>query len=129
MTDTFKALVDSGGPITIKQYYEELLICARDGTFPATTYGACRYRIDKQASCPCRCAVGILIPDAHYHPRMEGEFLRIVMPHAIVPEGMTKEELNEVQKAHDDISRAWDLDKFAAKLKELWFFKEAATCS
>lgn len=59
----------------------------------------CRYRLDKTATCPIKCPIGYLIPDALYVPEME----RQCVERLIEADENTINGLTSLQWVHDII--------------------------
>jgi hypothetical protein len=112
--------------LTRQQYYNKLVKCALDGTFPATDHSNFpEYRTDDGR----RCAVGILIPKKKYDPKIEDHNVNesIVKDggYVTVPKGMTYKELYGVQDTHDRICNEQDFTRlFLDDLNALDCFKK-----
>ncbi len=93
--------------ITKREYRQLLDAAGRDGTFPSIKVdnGGCFYRLDSTAGCKQRCAVGILIPDDKYDPKMECSLWTLERRFPFIaeyfPEGMSIGEMSSIQRAHD----------------------------
>jgi len=106
--------------VTKREYYDLLVKCCDDGTFPSVNPGgACAYRGPDDK----RCAVGVLIPDAAWekvkhltfsnwhgtHPAnvspvelLAGPLLDAGFDLAAAVEDLTVEDLRRVQYTHDE---------------------------
>jgi hypothetical protein len=109
--------------MTKREYYDLLLRSAADGTFPGV-----RRLPDGRVRCMHRtpdgraCAVGVLIPPASYLPlidEVEPGFLPVealgecgVRP----PDGVTSQDLNEIQAHHDFLRYCWDSAEFQRQI-------------
>lgn len=122
--------------MTKQEYFGLLVETSRAGGFPSAVPddesegGAfCLYRGPDGR----RCAVGLLIPDDRYTPRMEdlgaGQLLQeFPALGAAVPAGLTGPDLEAVQAVHDAFARdggPWPHDRFVARLRLLSFFADA----
>lgn len=114
--------------MTKQEYYDLLVRSASDGTFPSGDKHGCYYRLDETATCPQRCAVGLLIDDKDYTPDLEGpsvekmddwqqEFIQL-------PDGLTYEDLNSIQSTHDVRIAIWDAQNFISSLNKLPCFRD-----
>jgi hypothetical protein len=114
--------------VTKQEYYDLLVASAYDGTFPSTAgshINQCVYRGEGRK----RCAVGLLIPDDRYDKAYEGLLATTVFDGGLadlIPEGLSIEDLREVQKAHDATAtnhlggvKVWDAARFVRKLNTL----------
>jgi hypothetical protein len=112
--------------MTKQEYYELLVACAGDGRFPSAQQGECRYRADETASCPRRCAWGLLIPDGVYHKEMEfmGTFRLWEQNVFIRPEGLTFEDILNIQHLHDESAGDWRAEDFLEQLNALPCFQD-----
>lgn len=89
---------------------------------------SCRYRADLTASCPDRCAVGVLIPDELYEMletsgnALEGNNVTAISWHLVNAKIISKElipQLQQLQHIHDGYAMAQDLDGFLKRLRNL----------
>lgn len=112
--------------MTTQEYYDLLVQCATDGTFPSVTQArvTCRYRtLDGKH----RCAVGVLIPDEDYYGSFEGATVYSLpdeLVDRIMPVGMTRFDLVTVQSLHDGMSynKPWLPAVFVGRLNDLLCF-------
>jgi hypothetical protein len=112
-----------------RQEYLDLLIkTSRDGKFPSRCEDErgpdCRYRTPDGER---QCAVGLLIPPEKYVAGMECGcahelFRKFPSLETVVPEGLTVDDLREVQMVHDRHC-LWDHEKFVLQLMELECFQ------
>lgn len=107
-----------------QEYYNALVQTSANGGFPAKDppYGFCKYRtIDGKA-----CVIGIGIPDEQYNKSLEGPLdeLRINYP-KLLPEWATFEQLQQLQKIHDNLShlKEWNHEVFILFLNDSDLFK------
>jgi len=121
--------------MTSQQYYDLLVKCALDGTFPCTHHiqGDCGFK-----EVPCfrngkqRCPIGLLIPDSEYLPDLENRRVYQLPPYlriSIVPEGLTLEDLEIIEYYHDELfssswARSWKPDKFIDYLNKMSCFAD-----
>jgi hypothetical protein len=117
--------------VTKREYYDLLVKTSLEGGFPAMDGFSCAYRAESGR----RCALGVIIPDEHYRPQMEsaGNIYGLSQKGFVTesepwfPEGVTFQDLYEVQDAHDGLSSTthpWDHEQFVRKLSRLSCFKE-----
>lgn len=108
--------------MTKQEYYDLLVRCAGDGTFPAKQFGQCCYRTKDGR----KCAIGLLIPDHLYRPEFEGETVYNSQIQEVVccPEGLTIGNLDDIQYLHDIASVSSNFFfKFVSHLNELSCFQ------
>lgn len=107
--------------MTKQEYYDLLIQCSEDGTFPSSYLGECLYRGEGKQ----KCAVGILIPDDKYDPRIEGQGLdQDIFDLCDVPEGLTMYDLQSIQESHDTCDLVNFQINFIHKINKLPCFKE-----
>jgi hypothetical protein len=118
--------------MTKQDYYNLLVQCAQDGTFPSHQDGTCRYRGPHET----RCAFGILIPDEEYEEEMEGQDLTLLdreFVDYLTPEGIPFRELLKIQKIHDGLSEIFSSEQFIRSINALPCFddvqKENVPCA
>jgi hypothetical protein len=111
--------------MTKQEYYNKLVKCASDGTFPSGGEGGCWYR-----NGPHQCAVGILIPESMYLSAFEGLpvdclFVNEKLPYDLIPESMTLSDLLNLQNVHDTNAReGWNSNKFIQSINIAGCFQD-----
>lgn len=119
--------------MTKKEYYDLLVETSAAGGFPSVEAdsGHCKYRGPNGK----KCAVGLLIPDELYDPRMDNpggasDVLTVATRYpkvaAVFPDGMTASDLKSVQEVHDSISYGWAHGVFVERLNALPCFADVA---
>lgn len=108
--------------MTKQEYYDLLVQCCDDGTFPSSNENRdCLYRGPGNK----RCAIGLLIPDDKYNSSMEGVSITSkIYDVCEVPEGLTFDDLAEIQNCHDSSGHIYFKDSFLRKLNKLKCFEE-----
>jgi hypothetical protein len=103
-------------PTTKFGFYNLLITASANGEFPAREGVSCRYRTADGRSCP----VGRLIPDDKYSSFCEGKacFSVIRNDYVNIPNGVTKEQLADIQEFHD-CSGQWNHTEFVHKLNTI----------
>lgn len=105
--------------MTREQYRELLIKKSATGKFPAIEGFSCRYRTPDGRAC----AVGILILDEKYTTDIEGNSAYASCVREVIeyPEGVTQDELEQVQGIHDRIASdgEWNHEKFAVEVGQL----------
>lgn len=117
--------------MTRKEYFDLLVKSASDGTFPSVSDTlSCMYRGNSNASCPQRCAIGVLIPDEKYHPNMERMkcsflFERFPFMKTFMPDGLTLNDLKGIQSGHDRCAlTGWSAEEFVKSIRRLSCFSD-----
>jgi len=117
--------------VTKQEYYDLLVKSAFDGTFPG--FDRERFECEYRSPDGCRkCAVGILMSDQFYRKSYEGNTVRYLVEKMktdvspILPDGMTYEDLQTVQKIHDSLAalNGWSGDWFVDRINTLSIFQD-----
>src|SRR5574338_602162 len=111
--------------MTKRDYYDLLIQCTRDGTFPSHVGPKCLYRSPSNR----RCAIGVLIPDEDYKPFWDVDQYPVddlppQILEAITPEGMRLADLLAIQRVHDTHAITWDAEDVIDALGQLSCFQE-----
>jgi hypothetical protein len=72
------------------------------------------YREDKTATCPTRCAVGLLIPDQDYNPEFDtkgNNSIYAIYPRIAALHQYSHDFLKSIQIVHDRVNPKWEEDK------------------
>lgn len=113
--------------MTALEYRDALLEASRTGGFPSKNEkNSCQYL----SADGRRCAAGLLIPPERYSKEMESRCAShdLLFGKALAdltPEGLTANDLDFVQMAHDEqrFSDAWDHAEFSAQINNMPCFK------
>lgn len=115
-----------------QEYFDLLEKTSLEGKFPAVQKNfdnvggtRCVYRSPEGNMC----AFGLLIPDEQYDSSLEGLLVDEIIPEflteSIIPEGMTLEDLKEIQRSHDSqvlsiCGRKWNHERFMADIRPIF---------
>ena len=115
--------------LTKQEYYDLLVTTSRNGGFPAVRvddycFNNCVYRGGDGR----KCAVGLIMPDDRYKKELEGTTASHVCKVCgtdWVPKGITAEDLENIQSAHDNLSNGdWRHIDFVTELDQLVCFAD-----
>lgn len=127
-------------PASKQEWLDVLVSKSKAGKFPSMkrydhNNAVCLYRAEGGVAC----AVGLLIPDDQYDPRMDADASgnSLTLDHSLeiigfqIPEWTNYEELQEAQRIHDSIALSvglalfvgWNHELFLARIKESKVFQ------
>lgn len=106
--------------MTKQQYFDLIMDCNNKGLFPAVGSLGCAYRGEDGR----KCVIGLLIPDCEYEPDLEGKIVDQLFEQYeldyIIPSGMTKTQLYNLQYYHDGAVSNWNKEVFARRVREVF---------
>lgn len=113
-------------PKDAKEYYELLVQCAKDGTFPSMKGEMCMYRAEGGEKA---CAAGLLIPDLEYSEDLERQQVSEIYEYVNAPKGVSWNNLTDIQAAHDNCAlraTGWSSEDFIAAISKMEVFQPYA---